>query len=57
MGRPLRKLHQIHFCLSCGMDACNIRTTPVPRTRRLPEPGRYRALCQKTIGWKRRIAL
>jgi hypothetical protein len=26
MGRPLRKLHQTHFCISVRPDICNIRT-------------------------------
>jgi len=24
MGRPLRKLHQSHLCISSGLDICNI---------------------------------
>jgi hypothetical protein len=27
MGRPLRKLHQIHLCVSVQLDICNIRIT------------------------------
>jgi len=34
MGRPLRKLHQTHFCLRAALDICNIRTTIRFRTRR-----------------------
>jgi hypothetical protein len=55
MGRPLRKLHQAHFCSPCGLDICNIRTTGSVSHPPVPSTGN-RALCQKKIGEKRRIA-
>ena len=37
MGRPLRKLHQTHFCISIQHGYCNIRTTSRRRIHPLPE--------------------
>src|SRR6202035_3331817 len=53
MGRPLRKLHQTHFCISVPLgtslnwELCKIRTTPISAFALCPSAWRHPDLVSK----------